>query len=94
MLRSLFLLLLAACSIPTEDDVTSAVDDCREIVRAEIPSLVAQVVVAAAAVCGEIGDEARDAILLYVGCEPPEEAGGLWDCDGARARACTPPVQP
>jgi hypothetical protein len=86
----LFLSAILACSIPSQEDVDEAVmhatDDCREIVQAEIPGLVTQVAIAAAVVCGQIGDEARDAILLYLGCI--EEEGGGWDCQGARARAC------
>jgi hypothetical protein len=84
MLRSLLLLAVAACSI--DERIDEATDRCRAIVEAAIP----RVAIAVAAVCDDVGDDARDAILIYLGCLPPD-AGGIWDCVGAHERVCGAP---
>jgi hypothetical protein len=90
MMRSLVLVALLACGLEdrVEEATEMAIEDCRTIVQEEITGLVGQVALAAAVVCGQVGDEARDAILLYLGCVEDPAVG--WNCSGARARACEP----
>lgn len=92
--RSLVLALLLACNIPTEEDVREAtgdaVDQCRAVLREEVPHIVAEVTVAALAVCTSLGDEVSRsrtdiayAVLTAMGCSWD---GTVWDC--ATATIC------
>lgn len=92
--RSVVLALLVACNIPTEEDVREAtgdaVDQCRAVLREEVPRIVAEVTVAALAVCTSLGDEVSRsrtdiayAVLTAMGCSWD---GATWDC--ATATIC------
>lgn len=83
--------LLVACNIPTEADVREAtgdaVDQCRAVLREEVPHIVADVTLAALAVCTSLGDEVSRsrievayAVLTAMGCSWD---GHVWDCSTA-----------
>jgi len=89
--RSLLLVALLACDIPTEADVREAtgdaVDQCRAVLREEVPRIVAEVTLAALAVCTSLGDEVSRsrteiayAVLTAMGCSWD---GATWDCSTA-----------
>lgn len=89
--RSVVLALLVACNIPTEADVReatgTAVDQCRAVLREEVPHIVAEVTVAALAVCTSLGEDVSRsrtdityAVLTAMGCSWD---GHAWDCSTA-----------
>lgn len=89
--RSLILALLVACNIPTEADVREAtgdaVEQCRAVLREEVPHIVAEVAVAALGACSALGDEVAGsrvavtyAVLTAMGCSWD---GTAWDCSTA-----------
>jgi hypothetical protein len=97
MIRCMLLTLALAACVPDEAELAMrVVDQCREVVREEMPLIILATVPAiteaAKAACADIGadvEELRDniagAMLLYLGCLP---AGEGWDCVGAHDRLC------
>lgn len=88
MRAALLAILLCSCNIPTTDDVRSAtsdaVDQCRQILEEEIPTLVQQIAGAAVAACGGLSgqismtrEQVTYDILAAMGCSWD---GRVWDC--------------
>lgn len=83
ILAAIFALTLA-CDIPSKEDLSMTIDECRSIVEDAIPPIVQQITIAVLAACSELQTSITDApnvitndVLTQLGCVKIE---GGWSC--------------